>query len=62
VRLEGRRFSIPDRSGHLLRHARRHPRRRKALVADYEAGQRVGELAGVYGIHRTTVSAHAASR
>ena len=28
-----RRFSIPDRSGHLLRHARRHPRRRAAPPA-----------------------------
>lgn len=32
----------------------------EALVADYEAGGRVGELARVYGIHRTTVSAHVA--
>lgn len=31
-----------------------------ALIADYEAGGRVGELAKVYGIHRTTVSAHVA--
>lgn len=29
----------------------------EALLADYEAGERVGELARVYGIHRTTVSA-----
>ena len=32
----------------------------EALLADYEAGGRVGELAKVYGIHRTTVSAHVA--
>ncbi len=32
----------------------------EALIADYEAGGRVGELATVYGIHRTTVSAHVA--
>lgn len=32
----------------------------KALLADYEAGERVGELARVYGVHRTTVSAHVA--
>jgi hypothetical protein len=30
------------------------------MVADHEAGGRVGELARVYGIHRTTVSAHVA--
>src|ERR1019366_4412529 len=30
----------------------------EALVADYQAGGRVGGLAKVYGIHRTTVSAH----
>jgi hypothetical protein len=28
------------------------------LIADYEGGGRVGELARIYGIHRTTVSAH----
>jgi hypothetical protein len=32
----------------------------EALLADYEAGRHVGELARVYGIHRSTVSAHAA--
>jgi hypothetical protein len=32
----------------------------EALIADFEAGGRVGELAKVYGIHRTTVSAHVA--
>jgi hypothetical protein len=32
----------------------------EAMVADYGAGGRVGELAKVYGIHRTTVSAHVA--
>jgi DNA invertase Pin-like site-specific DNA recombinase len=30
----------------------------EALLADYESGARVGELARAYGIHRTTVSAH----
>lgn len=32
----------------------------EALLADYEAGGRVGELAKIYGVHRTTVSAHVA--
>jgi DNA-directed RNA polymerase specialized sigma24 family protein len=32
----------------------------EALLADYEAGGRFRELAKVYGIHRTTVSAHVA--
>jgi hypothetical protein len=36
------------------------PLEMEALVADYEGGGRVGELARVYGIHRTTVSAHVA--
>jgi hypothetical protein len=31
-----------------------------ALIADYEAGGRVGELAKVYGIHRTTAASHVA--
>ncbi|HUZ01435.1 MAG TPA: hypothetical protein VMU89_13885 [Thermomicrobiaceae bacterium] len=45
-----------------LRHVQRRlsPAEVEALVADYEAGGRVGELARVYGIHRTTVSAHVA--
>ena len=30
----------------------------EALIADYEGGGRVGEPARIYGIHRTTVSAH----
>jgi hypothetical protein len=30
------------------------------LIADYEAGGRVGALAKVYGLHRTTVAAHVA--
>ena len=30
----------------------------EALIADYEGGGRVGELARMYGIHRTKVSAH----
>jgi hypothetical protein len=30
----------------------------EALIADYEGGGRVGELARIDGIHRTTVSAH----
>jgi hypothetical protein len=32
----------------------------ESLVAGYEAGGRVGELAPIYGIHCTTVSAHVA--
>src|SRR4051794_679499 len=35
----GPRFSIPDRSGHLFRHARRHPRRRARRVAPVGAGR-----------------------
>jgi DNA-directed RNA polymerase specialized sigma24 family protein len=30
----------------------------EALIADYEGGGQAGELARIYGIHRTTVSAH----
>jgi hypothetical protein len=30
----------------------------EVLIADYEGGGRVGELARIYGIYRTTVSAH----
>lgn len=45
-----------------LRHVQRRlsPPEVEALVADYEAGGRVGELARVYGLHRTTVAAHVA--
>jgi hypothetical protein len=32
----------------------------EALIAEYEAGARVGELAKVYGLHRTTVAGHVA--
>lgn len=32
----------------------------EALIADCAAGRRVGELARIYDIHRTTVSAHVA--
>lgn len=32
----------------------------EALLADYQAGGRVGQLARVYVIHRTTVPAHIA--
>jgi hypothetical protein len=31
-----------------------------SLIADYEAGCRVGELAKVYRLHRTTVARHVA--
>src|SRR5205807_8348465 len=45
-----------------LRHVQRRLSRPEleALVAAYEAGPRVGELARVDGIHRTTVSGHVA--
>jgi DNA-binding transcriptional regulator LsrR (DeoR family) len=45
-----------------LRQAQRRlsPVELKALIADYEAGGRVGELARVYGLHRTTVAGHVA--
>jgi hypothetical protein len=48
VRLADRCFLIPDRSGHLLRHARRHPGRRARRVAPVDAGRhadQVGEAA-----------------
>ena len=32
----------------------------KVLIADYEPGDRVGELAKVYRLHRTTVARHVA--
>ncbi|MGH3152944.1 MAG: hypothetical protein ACRDOB_19765 [Streptosporangiaceae bacterium] len=32
----------------------------EALIAEYEAGARVGELGKVYGLHRTTVARHVA--
>jgi hypothetical protein len=34
----------------------------EALIADYGGGGRVGELARIDGIHRTTVSAHEPGR
>src|SRR5664279_4686432 len=43
--LADRRFSIPDRSGHLFRHARRHPRRRTRLVAPVGAGRHTDQVA-----------------
>ncbi len=45
-----------------LRQAQRRlsPAKLEALIADYEAGGRVGELVKVYGPHRTTVAAHVA--
>jgi hypothetical protein len=39
-----RRFSIPDRSGHLFRHARRHPRRRPRRLAPAGAGRHPDQL------------------
>jgi hypothetical protein len=38
VRLRDPRFSIPDRSGHLLRHTRSHPRRRAHRLAPRRPG------------------------
>ena len=48
------RFSIPDRSGHLLRHARRHPRRRTCRSAPIDAGRHTDKLgeAGAEGAQR----------
>ena len=44
LRLGGPRFSIPDRSGHLFRDARRHPRRRARRVAPIDAGRHTDQL------------------
>jgi DNA-binding transcriptional regulator LsrR (DeoR family) len=46
----------------VLRQAQRRlaPAEREALIADYEAGARIGELAKVYDLHRTTVAKHVA--
>src|SRR3954447_9196587 len=41
----GPRFSIPDRSGDLLRQARRHPRRRAGRVAPVGAGRHADQVA-----------------
>src|SRR5436309_16137952 len=38
------RFSIPDRSGHLFRHARRHPRHRARRVAPVGAGRHTDQF------------------
>lgn len=45
-----------------LRQAQRRlsPAEMEALVADYEAGARICELAQVYDVHRTTVARHVA--
>src|SRR5215212_1958950 len=37
-------FSIPDRSGHLFRHAGRHPRRRAHRLAPIDAGRHTDQL------------------
>ena len=39
-----RRFSIPDRSGHLFRDARRHPRHRARRIAPIGAGRHTDQL------------------
>src|SRR5438309_6854221 len=39
-----RRFSIPDRSGHLLRHARRHTHRRTRRLVPVGAGRHADQL------------------
>ncbi len=46
----------------VLRQAQRRlsPTELETLIAEYEAGARVCELARVYGIHRTTVARHVA--
>src|SRR5258706_9069809 len=40
----GRRFSIPDRSGHLFRHAGRHSRRRARRLVPIDAGRHTDQL------------------
>src|SRR5919107_3905930 len=40
----GRSFSIPDRSGHLFRHAGWHPRRRAHRPAPIDAGRHTDQL------------------
>src|SRR3984893_3415548 len=42
--LGDRRFSIPDRSGHLFRHARRHPRRRARRLAPVGVGRHTDQF------------------
>src|SRR5918994_5668079 len=37
-------FSIPDRSAHLFRHARHHPRRRARRLAPIDAGRHTNQL------------------
>src|SRR5450755_567642 len=44
VAARDRRFSIPDRSGHLFRHARRHPRRRASWLAPVGAGRHADQF------------------
>jgi hypothetical protein len=44
LRLGDRRFSIPDRSGHLFRHTRWHPRRRPRRLAPVGAGRHTDQL------------------
>src|ERR671930_1833815 len=48
------RFSIPDRSGHLLGDARRHPRRRARRLVSVGAGRHADQLgeAGAEGAQR----------
>ena len=50
----GGRFSIPDRSGHLFRHAGRHPRRRARRLLPVDAGRHPDQLgeAGAEGAER----------
>jgi hypothetical protein len=43
-RLRCPRFSVPDRSGHLLRDARRHPRRRARGIAPVDAGRHTDQF------------------
>src|SRR5512133_386433 len=45
----GRRFSIPDRSGHLFGHTRRHPRRRERRLAPVGAGRHTNQLGEASG-------------
>lgn len=46
----------------VLRQAQRRlsPAELEALIAEYEAGARISELAKVYDLHRTTVAGHVA--
>jgi hypothetical protein len=49
-----------ERAGAAAGSAAARPTELEALIAEYEAGARVGELAKVYELYRTTVARHVA--